>query len=89
MVSLRDEDTAAWPVICTVVEMERVIEPAVGNGNQFVAVGNGITTPFTSSLATRFDVNAPCFDVPVVFSVLDDVLFTVRDVLPLARPLTV
>ena len=89
IVSLRDEDVADCPVICTVLDIERVMLPPVGYGNRFADVGTGITTSFTASLAVRFAVNAPCCDVPVVFSVLDDVLFTVRDVFPFARPVTV
>ena len=49
----------------------------------------GITTAFTVSPVTRFAVNAPCVDVPVVVSVPADVPFTVRCVLPLASPVTV
>src|SRR6266550_5951727 len=48
-----------------------------------------MTTPLIVSPATRFAVNAPCEDVPVVFSVPADVPFTVRCVLSFARPVTV
>ena len=46
-------------------------------------------TALTVSPVTRFAVKVPCADVPVVDSVPADAPFTVRCVLPLARPVTV
>ena len=52
-------------------------------------VGTGITTFLTVSPVTRFAVNAPCIVVPVVVSDPADTPFTVRCVLPFARPVIV
>jgi hypothetical protein len=77
-------------VIVTVADIARMTVPAVGYvGPVVVDDGTGMTTPFTVSPATRFAVNAPCLDVPVVASVPADAPFTVRCVLPFASPVTV
>jgi hypothetical protein len=50
---------------------------------------DGITTFWTVSPATRFDVNAPWSELPVVDSEPADAPLIVRWVLPLASPVTV
>jgi len=88
MTSRRVDVVAACPVIVTVADIARVTVPAVGYGRGFAVVATGTTTAFTVSPATRFAVNAPWLDVPVVVSVPAELLFTVRCVLPAARPVT-
>jgi len=74
----------------TVADIARITVPAVGyEGPVLELVGAGITTALIVSPVTRFAVNAPWLDVPVVVSVPADVPFTVRCVLPLANPVTV
>lgn len=89
MTSRRDDVVGDCPEIVTVALMARMTVPAVGYVLVVVLVGTGMTTPVTVSPATRFALNAPCDDVPVVFSVPADAPFTVRCVLPFARPVTV
>ena len=54
-----------------------------------VPAGTGIMTFLTVSPVTRFAVNAPWLDVPVVVSNPADAPFTVRCVLPFASPVIV
>ena len=77
----------AWTV--TVAFMTRMTEPAVGYGRGVAVLGAGMTIPLTVSPATRFAVNAPCVDVPVVVSVPADAPFTVRCTAPAANPVMV
>ena len=73
----------------TVADIARITVPEVGYEGPVPLDETGMTTAFTVSPVTRFAVNAPCVDVPVVVSVPADAPFTVRCVLPLARPVTV
>src|SRR4051812_12716206 len=89
MTSRRDVVVGVCPVIVTVALIARITLPAVGYGCVFVVDAAGITTPLVVSPATRFAVNAPCGEVPVVFSEPAEAPLTVRCALPLARPVTV
>ena len=75
-------------MIVTVADIARMTVPAVGYAGPVVDEETGMTTAFTVSPVTRFAVNAPCVDVPVVVSVPADAPFTVRCVLPFASPVT-
>src|SRR5512146_2934285 len=84
--SRREDVVGEPPDSVTVTLIARITVPAVGYGNVVVLAGTGITTLLTVSPATRLAVNAPCGDLPVVFSVPADAPSIVRLVLPLARP---
>ena len=69
--------------------MARITVPAVGYVGPLDDVGMGTISPVVVSPAVRVAVNSPRLEVPFVDSVDDEAPFTVRCVLPLARPLTV
>jgi len=62
----------------TVADIARITVPEVGYEGPVPLDETGMTTAFTVSPVTRFAVNAPCVDVPVVVSVPADAPFTVR-----------
>jgi hypothetical protein len=77
------------PLIVIVADIARMTVPDVGYEGPLLLVSAGMTTAFTVSPVDRAAVKAPRAEVPVVVSVPADAPFTVRCVLPLARPVTV
>src|SRR5947209_2119999 len=74
----------------TVADIPRITVPAVGYVGPVVELeGAAMTTALMVSPVTRFAVNAPWLDVPVVASAPADTAFTVRCALPFARPVMV